>query len=40
MSDSDRKLWVAADRGNEALVNQLIEQGAEVDWRNQYDWTA
>ena len=33
MSDNiDRKLWDAAEAGNEALVSQLIDQ-ATVDWR-------
>ena len=27
------KLWDAADAGDEALVSQLKEQGAKVDWR-------
>ena len=45
MSDNieiDRKLWKAASHGDKALVSQLIEQGAEVDWRHrgQYDYTA
>ena len=33
MSDNiDIKLWDAARDGDEALVSQLIEQGASVDW--------
>ena len=40
MSDNiDRKLWDAANAGDEALVSQLIDQ-ATVDWRDQYDETA
>ena len=39
---SDSKLWEAALFGQEALVSQYIQQGAEVDWRNRDlgDWTA
>ena len=33
MSEPNNKLWVAAGEGDEALVSQLIEQGAKVDWR-------
>ena len=42
MSDNiDSKLWYAARRGEEALVSQLIEQGAKVDWRGgQFNRTA
>ena len=41
MSDSiDNKLWVAAGNGDEALVSQCIEQGAEVDWRDEDNSTA
>ena len=34
---SNRELSGAAWRGDEALVSQLIEQGAEVDWRGDFD---
>ena len=37
---SDRKLFDAAGRGDEALVSQLIELGAEVDYRGGADYTA
>ena len=38
MSDNiDQKLWNAADAGDEALVSQLIDQGATVDWRDDYN---
>ena len=41
MSDKiDRKLWKAAEAGDEAQVGQLIDQGATVDWRGGPDWTA
>ena len=42
MSDNiNSKLWWAAWNGEEALVSQLIEEGAEVDWRDdQYNKTA
>ena len=41
MSDNiNSKLWNAAGDGKEALVSQLIEQGAEVDWRDEYGFTA
>ena len=41
MSDNiNSKLWDAAKAGNEALVSQLIEQGAEVDWRDDNNNTA
>ena len=34
----DWNLYLAAELGNEALVSQLIEQGAEVNWRcNMYN---
>ena len=37
----DSKLWEAAGAGDEAQVSQLIEQGAEVDWREDDNyWTA
>ena len=41
MSDNS-KLFDAARDGDEALVSQLIEQGAEVDWkwRDEYNYTA
>ena len=38
---SDRKLFDAAGAGDEALVSQLIKQGAKVDWRGlKYNDTA
>ena len=39
-SASDHKLWKAAEAGDDALVSQFIEQGAEVDWRYEYGFTA
>ena len=40
-NDIDRKLWEAASDGDKALVSQLIEQGAKVDWRDgDYEETA
>ena len=38
----NKKLWYAADHGDEARVSQLIEKGAEVDWTGDDDdnsWT-
>ena len=37
---SNSKLYDAAYAGDEALVSQLIEQGAEVDCRGQGNTTA
>ena len=37
---SDSKLYGAAEAGKKALVSQLIEQGAEVDWRGRNEFTA
>ena len=34
---SDRKLHDAAGRGDEALVSQLIKQGAKMDWKDDKD---
>ena len=34
------KLWDAAFAGDEALVSQLIEQGAQVDWKDDKDTSA
>ena len=34
------ELYNAAGVGDEALVSQLVGQGAEVDWRDQYNYTA
>ena len=31
----DWSVYLAAERADEALVSQLIEQGAEVDWRDE-----
>ena len=40
MSDEiDRKLWKAAERGDEAVMRQFIEQGASVDWKGQHGFT-
>ena len=40
MSDEiDRKLWKAAERGDEAVMKQYIEQGASVDWKGQFGFT-
>ena len=37
----DRKLWIVARDGDEALVSQCLEQGGyKVDWRDLNDWTA
>ena len=40
MSDINDQLWWAAQRGDEAQVSQLIEQGATVDWKGVADRTA
>ena len=37
---SDRKLFDAANRGDNAVVSQLTEQEASVDWREEDGDTA
>ena len=35
------KLFYAAEANDSALVNELLKQGAELEWRDPYDgWTA
>ena len=31
-------MWKAAYANNSALVNELLKQGAELEWRNPDDW--
>ena len=34
MSDVNKELWEAAERGNDAAVREAVGKGADVNWAN------